>query len=216
LKSLFLEKGTPSHKAGVPANHYHCLFLILAGLNILIMLSGCSPYSTQIRGNDDSMNSGFEIVKKGLPVNWYFYTPDKVPESDFNIVVDTVNYKEGKQSLKFVVRKCTGIGGWKSPGFFEDFSAKTGETYKVSFWMMNQGCHFQVRIGSSEYMVGSHEETIIASKDNIDEWKYFEYNFTVHYDRIRFEVNILSPGSIWFDDISIEGINDKSPRNSLR
>lgn len=184
--------------------------------NVLLLLAGCSPYSTMIHGDNDSMNGSFEIVKNGLPVNWYFYTPDKVPESDFEIITDTINYKEGKQSLKFLVRKCSDIGGWKSPGFFEDFLTAVNETYKVSFWLRNEGCDFKVTISSSEYMVGSHEETIIASKENTGDWKYFEYFFKVQYDRIRFEVNILGPGSIWFDDIKIEGLNDKSERHALR
>jgi hypothetical protein len=188
-----------------------------AGLCLILMIgAGCSPYSTQIRGDDDSMNGGFEIVREGLPVNWYFYTPDNVPVGDFDILTDTALYKEGKQSLKFLVRDCSDVGGWHSPGFFEDFSATAYETYMVSFWVINNGCDFKVRIGSSEYGKGSHEETIIASKENFNDWRYFEYLFKVRYDRIRFEVNIYRPGSIWFDDIKIEGVNDKSERKALK
>ena len=168
--------------------------------------------SQRIQGDNDKMNGGFEIVKENLPVNWYFYSPETVPEGDFDIIVDTVNFKEGKQSLKFLVRKCSSIGSRLSPGFFGSFITMPNETYKISFWIMNKGCHVLIRVGSQgDRASQSRDETILKTADTISEWKYIEYNYTMpSLDNIRFEVNILTSGSFWIDNIKIEGINDKS------
>ena len=104
----------------------------------LLILSGISTSCTYthmsriIKGDDKKMNGGFEIVKESLPVNWYFYSPETVPEGDFDIIVDAANFKEGKKSVKFLVRKCTSVGGRYSPGLFNNFNAKPDETYKGS------------------------------------------------------------------------------------
>jgi len=57
-----------------------------------------------------------------------------IPSGDFDIIIDTKEFKEGKQSLKFLIRECGSVGGWHSPGFMQQFNAIGGETYKVSFW----------------------------------------------------------------------------------
>ena len=166
-----------------------------------------------IKGDDKKMNGGFEIVKESLPVNWYFYSPETVPEGDFDLIVDTTNFKEGKKSVKFLIRKCTSVGGRYSPGLFNNFNAKPDETYKVSFWIMNQGCDLKIRVGSQGEKAGTgRDETILKTADTIAEWKYIEYNYKMpsKVDNIRFELNILKSGTFWIDDIKIEGINDKS------
>lgn len=179
---------------------------------ILLILSGCSPGSQMVQDDNRKMNGGFEIVKENLPVNWYFYSPETVAEGDFDIIVDTVHFKEGKQSLKFLVRKCSSIGGRLSPGFFGSFITQPDETYTISFWMMNKGCNVLIRVGSQgDRASQTREETILKTADTISEWKYIEYSYTMpSLDNIRFEVNILASGSFWIDNIKIEGINDKS------
>jgi hypothetical protein len=181
---------------------------------LLIIMSGCNPYSTQIKGDNNNMNGSFETVKKNLPVNWYFYSPGKVPNSDFDIISDDKEFKEGDKSLKFIVRKCESLGGWHSPGFFQDFNAVRNETYKISFWAINKSCEFQIVLESSvEGTMGTHE-TVLQTKDSFTEWKYYEFHFKTAptLDMIRFEANILTPGTIWFDDIKIEGESDKDER----
>jgi hypothetical protein len=176
--------------------------------------------SEEIKGNDNKMNGGFEIVKNNLPVNWNFYTSKTVPRVDFDIIIDSLTFEEGNQSLKFQIRYCDNLGGWHSPGFFGEFNATPGETYKVSFWVMNNGCSFQVTVESTEEgkLEFSRKDTIIKTGDSIPEWKYIEHLFKVprQFQMIRFEANISKPGSIWFDGIQIVGTEKDKSERTLR
>jgi hypothetical protein len=184
--------------------------LYLICISILI-LAGCKPLSTYVKGHDCKMNGSFESLKTGLPVNWWYYNFETAPK-EFDILSDSILFKEGKRSLKFEVRKCESKGGWHSPGFFAEFKVQPGETYKVSFWIINKGCDFKVSIGAGMEGNPGPTKTLIRTQEPFSEWKYFEYYFEIPAanDNIRFEANILSPGIIWFDDIKIEGMNDNS------
>lgn len=151
------------------------------------------------------MNGSFEYTKSGLPVNWILYTPFTVPEGDFEIIVDTTEFKDGKQSLKFLVRKCSANGGWHSPGFCNEYPAKSGETYRITFWVKNDGCQFAIGIGGISAGAGDFH-AIANSQETIESWQFYEYHYTVPQEmtRIRIETNILKPGSFWIDDIRIE------------
>ena len=98
---------------------------------LITLLMGCNqifkPMSEQVTDETAGMNGSFEYIQSGLPVNWLFYTPKTVPEGDFEIVIDTIEFAEGRQSLKFIVRECSANGGWHSPGFCSEFPAKPGE-----------------------------------------------------------------------------------------
>lgn len=178
----------------------------------LIMLQGCNPMSIAIKGSDCKMNGSFEIIKKDLPVNWRYYAPETVPNSDFTIIGDSVIFKEGKRSLNFQINNCDPVGGWHSPGFFKEFKVVPGETYKVSFWSINKGCKFKAKVETGMKGNPGISETIVQTNEIFSEWKYFEHNVQIPAanDNLRFEVNILSSGSIWFDGIKIEGTNDKT------
>ena len=188
------------------------IFFILT-IIATILLGGCTQMSETIQDKTAGMNGSFEVTESGLPVNWLVYTPKTIPTGDYDLVIDTTEYKDGRQSLKFLVRECSPTGGWHSPGFCNEYEAIPGETYRVSFWVKNDGCEFVVEIGGVSTFDGKYE-TIVKSKETIDTWKHFEYNYKMplekKFDRIRFEMNILNPGSFWIDDIKIEGINGKS------
>ena len=188
-------------------DRYICLLSIS-----IIVLAGCKPYSKAVKGYDCKMNGSFEIVKDGFPVNWWYYAMETVPSGEFDILSDTIQFVEGKRSLKFQVRSCESIGGWHSPGFFEEFKVKSGESYKVSFWVINNGCDFKVSVGAGMQGNPGPNITLVRTQETYSEWKHFEYIFAIPQanDNIRFEANILSPGTIWFDDLRIEGMNDKS------
>jgi hypothetical protein len=177
------------------------IFALLANA----VLCGCSNMSESIYDKNAGMNGSFEYVKSGLPVNWILYTPKTVPESDFDICIDSAEFKDGKQSLKFVVRGCTADGGWHSPGFCNQFPAKPGELYHVSFWIKNTGIDFHAQIGGMNAKKMKND-TIIKSKEKISDWQLYEYTYIVpeEMNAIRFEINILSPGTLWIDDIRIE------------
>ncbi|MBM3436712.1 MAG: hypothetical protein FJY07_10910, partial [Bacteroidetes bacterium] len=167
-------------------------------LFLMIGFSGCSqvfkPMSEFVEDKHAGMNGGFEHTNSGLPVNWLLYTPKTVPDGDFEMVVDTSEFIEGRQSLKFIVRSCSSNGGWHSPGFCNQFEAKPGITYRVSFWVKNHDSSFMVRVGGISASTGQYE-TIVKSGEAIDPWKLYEYNYSIpeKMNSIRFEVNILQP-----------------------
>jgi len=201
--------------------------VVLVILTIAVLgfgLAGCGTISSLLDGlfaqmseeiydKTVGMNGSFEVTESGLPVNWLIYTPETIPTGDYELIIDTTDYKDGKQSLKFLVRECSPAGGWYSPGFCQEYEAIPGELYRVSFWVKNEGSEFRVEIGGVSTFDGEYE-TIVQSKEKIDTWKHFEYNYKMplekKFDTIRFEMNILSPGSFWIDDIKIEGINGES------
>jgi hypothetical protein len=165
--------------------------------------------SEMIVDNNAGMNLSFEDAKNGLPVNWILYTPKTVPEGDFEILLDTVEFKDGKQSLKFLVHACAPSGGWYSPGFCKEIKAIPGETYKVSFWVRNEGCQFSVTIGGVRSSAPGEYETIVNSNETTTSWQLYEYQYTIPktMTALRIETSILKPGSFWIDHISIEKQN---------
>ena len=181
-----------------------CISLTLS-LIFIIILSGCVKFSEYIIDKSAGMNGSFEYTKSGLPVNGLLYTSKTVETGDFDIIFDTTEFKDGNQSLKFLVRKCSAVGGWKSPGFCNEDDADPGETYKVSFWVKNKGCEFFVRVGGVSAFKGEYE-TVVRSNETIDDWRQFIYDYTIpqKMNRIRFEMNIFHPGSFWIDDVRIK------------
>lgn len=170
-----------------------------------ILLCSCTRMSKQIRDKTAGMNGSFEITKSGLPVNWLVYTPETVPKGDFDIIIDTTEHKDGKQSLKFLVRECSSVGGWWSPGFCNEYPANPGDIFRISFWIINKGTEYYVKIGGITATSGKYD-TIVRSNEYSDHWKLIEYYYTIpeNMKAIRFEMNIIKPGSFWIDDIKIE------------
>lgn len=171
------------------------------------LLCGCSKFSESVRDESAGMNGGFEITKSGLPVNWLVYTPKTIPTGDYDLIIDTAEYRGGKQSLKFVVRQCSPDGGWHSPGFSQEYAATPGTSYAVGFWVKNDGAEFLAKIGGVAATQGRYE-TIVRSSETIATWKHYEHEYTMPqgFNRIRFELNILRPGTFWIDDVTISGI----------
>jgi len=188
------------------------LKIIVAVFLILLQSCGLNSMSKIERDKSAGMNGSFEFVKSGLPVNWSFYAVEALRNGECILKMDTNEYKNGKQSLNFVINKLDSSHYlWKKPGFFQTYNARLGETYKLSFWIKNNNCEFLIRVSSEGE--GMYSEKIIHSDKDIEDWKYVEYNYTVpvekNFKNIRFEVNLLKPGSFWIDDINIEGLNDK-------
>ena len=179
----------------------------LITLSSLLMFSSCMQFSEHIKDETAGMNGGFEVTKNGIPVNWLMYTPNTVPDGKFEIILDNKEFKEGKQSLKFEVVECSSIGGRMSPGFTNQFDAEKGSTYKLSFWIKNNGTEFRVMAGGVAPKTGEMK-ALLQTREQIKEWKLYEYDVPVaqEFDQIRLEVNILKPGTFWIDDIKIENI----------
>ena len=119
--------------------------------------------------------------------------------------MDTADFKDGKQSLKFLVRDCSPVGGRLSPGFANEMEAVPGQAYTISFWIKNEGAEFVAKIGGVAPTT-SEIKTIIQSKETINTWRKIEHTFTIpqKYSSMRFELNILQLGVFWVDDIKIE------------
>ena len=172
------------------------------------LMSGCVKMHVSVPDETAGINGGFEVVKSGLPVNWLLYAPTTVPQGDYDLVIDTVQFRGGKQSLKFDVRQCSDDGGWHSPGFSREFKATPGTTYTVGFWVKNDGAEFVAKVGGVSQTYGRYE-TIVRSRDSIPTWKYYEHTYTVPqgFGKLRFEVNVLRPGTFWIDEVTITGID---------
>ena len=178
---------------------------LLTLLFLLFVFGSCNQMSEEIRDESAGMNGGFEVSKNGLPVNWLMYTTNTVPNGKFEIILDKEDFKEGNQSLKFEVEECSPDGGWGSPGFTNQFDAEKGVTYKLSFWIKNDGAEFRVMAGGVAPKTGDMK-TLLQTSDQTNDWKQYVYGVPVteEFDQIRLEVNILKPGTFWIDDIQIE------------
>jgi len=202
MRKLIMLKATSQKELNV-------IFLIAS----TILLSCAGNMSETIYDESAGVNGSFEIINSGLPVNWLIYTPETIPTGDYDLIIDTTDYIDGSKSLRFLVRECSGTGGWHSPGLCKEYEAIPGEEYNISFSVKNDGCEFIVNVGGVSAFEGEYE-IIVKSKDTIETWKQFEYQYTMpsegKFDRLRFELNILHPGNFLIDDIKIEGINHKS------
>lgn len=176
-------------------------------VSAISLLCGCNKNSESVLDESAGMNGGFEIARSGLPVNWIVYTPKTIQAGDYDLIIDTVEHQAGKQSLKFVVRECSSDGGWHSPGISKEYEATPGTIYTVGFWVKNNGAEFVARIGAVTAFKGQYE-SIVRSRDTITTWKHYEHEYTMPpgFDRLRFELNILRPGTFWVDEVTVSGI----------
>ena len=173
----------------------------------IILFSGCTQFSEHESDSSAGINGGFELVKNELPVNWLMYTPNTVPDADFDILLDQQDFKEGKQSLKFEVRACSGAAGWHAPGFTNEFldsgTFEGPNKYLVSFWLKNEGTKFNISAGGVAAKEGGIK-TLIETEQQLEDWSYYEFVVDIPEDRwLRLQLNILKPGSFWIDDIKI-------------
>ena len=128
-----------------------------------------------------------------------------MPNSKFEIILDKEDFIEGKQSLKFRVEKCSSTGGWRSPGFTNQFDAEQASSYRLRFWIKNNGAEFCIKAGGVSPKYGDMK-TLLRSNEQINDWKQYEYKVPVakEFNELRVEVNVLDPGTFWIDDIQIE------------
>ncbi len=183
--------------------------ILVAVTGVMAACSGClDDMSETIEDKSAGLNGDFEIVKAGFPVNWLFYTTNTVSNGDFDLVIDDQEFHSGKKSLKFVVRECSDEGGLHSPGFTRELSAEPGATYQISFWIRNRDSEVRFIAGAVSAFEGEYQvdNRII---ETIEEWKYLEYKVYVpaKYNRLRFQLNILKPGTFWIDDLNVEKIS---------
>lgn len=183
----------------------NCSILFL----LVLFLIGCiKPVIVEL-DSSSGFNGSFEKTKHGLPLNWYIYTPEEF-ENSYQLIFDTINVKEGEQSLKFEIQKndiVKFIKGLMAPGMFGCIDAEIGKKYKVSFWIKNRGSEFSINVGNQFFMFFS--ENILKTNENFTDWTYFEYEYTIPESNpsIYFGLNFLSPGTFWIDDVRIVKLN---------
>lgn len=192
---------------------------------IAVALIGCNRFSVMEADESAGFNGGFENVKAGLPVNWYFIGPDLMKNGDVEISLDTEDAIEGKHSLKLLVRRTDPADLWKCPGLFQVLRpAKAKHSYKVSFWLKNQGCSsisLTIRNEGKDHFLGLSEaekkdmvehppikKTLGEEDTATNSWHQFEYTYVVPETdgSIRFELHVMQPGTLWIDDIRIEEV----------
>lgn len=171
----------------------------------LVPWLGCVRMSERVEDPSVGTNGGFEYSRSGLPVNWLVYSPSTIPTGSYDLLFDRTDFKEGKQSLKFLVRDSSARGGRFSPGIAQERPASPGQPYRVSFWIRSDGSSFLARIGGVGAMSGEYE-SVASSTGATDSWQFVDHVFTMpqRYETIRFELSVLSPGGLWVDDVQIE------------
>ena len=176
---------------------------------IATVLEGCAPMSIRQKSDSAGFNGSFEIVESGLPVNWYFSYPP-IKNGDVEISLDTMDVVEGGQSLKFIVHRVDSRPGWRRPGLFQVRPAKAKRSYKVSFWLKNQGCKFALTLNSEKPKEAPPANRRILGEEETgaNTWRRFEYVYTVPetYYNIRFDLGVFQPGTFWIDNVKIEEV----------
>ena len=157
--------------------------------------------SEVIYDKEAGMNGSFEFTKAGMPVNWLIYSPKTIPSGEYDLIIDTIQVREGQKSLMFKVKECSDKGGWYSPGFCNEYKARPGEIFRISFFTLNQGAEYIIRVGGISATTGKYDN-IVRTKESSDTWRQFEYYYTIpeEMNAIRFEMNILQPGEFRIDD----------------
>ena len=173
------------------------------------MMMSCSSMSRHTTDASAGFNGGFEVTHKGLPVNWIVYSPNTVADADFDVSVDTARMVEGKQSLKFDVRASSGMGGRKSPGIACEVPTSKGETFQVAFSIYNDGTSYTVSLRAVSAKAGVDGPTFQSSTSN-SSWHRVEWEYVIPtgINRLRFELNVLSAGTLWIDDVTMTSTSD--------
>jgi hypothetical protein len=156
------------------------------------------------RDSSAGPNMGFEFSLNGLPANWILYDP---PQADYTISLDTMNPKEGKQSLRFDIRKCPEEGRVNYTGFTNEFPelTKAGGRYKLSFWIKNRGLQYRIYAGGTKAKESVGNPVILEDSATFTEWKKMEFETRIPADMwLRFEIRLKGVGSFQIDQVEIE------------
>lgn len=195
----------------VPRRRVFFLVPTVAAAAAVAYLGTSLRLSTRESDEAAGFNGSFEVVKSGYPANWNVYHRP-LDAGDAELSFDPAEPIDGTQSLKMLVHRVDPSGGWRSPGLFQVTEAQTGHSYRVSFWLKNHGSRIRLVIDSET--ADSREprnpiREIIDAESTDDTWREFVYTYTVpaHYSNIRFELNVMAPGTVWVDDVRIEPLS---------
>lgn len=176
-------------------------------LSLLALSVGCFNTSRIDRNVGVDHNGGFEMGRAGRPVNWNVYHK-ALKKGRVELSYDTEDFREGTRSLKFTVNSCSGNGGWESPGLFQEVDVQPNSAYRVSYWLKNSQCAFNVNVNPVSE-ASPRQGTRVLSQDGLGgEWaEYSTICLTRAEDtKIRFELNITGPGLLWLDNVDVQEV----------
>lgn len=188
-------------RGAVLLSHLSAFLLVLA-------FSNCSNKMSQsVRNESAGLNGNFEYSEQGKPVNWMFYTSETTGSGDFDIILDSINPKEGKHTLTYIVRSCDAKGGRFSPGMAQEIAVEPGKNYRISFWTQNNGTDHTIKVNAVNAF-NQAAGVVHKPGPGTHGWQFYSYEYKIPeaMEKLRFELNILSPGTFSIDDIRIEKI----------
>lgn len=174
----------------------------------LIFTTACMGQMSESYHNPKvGFNGGFEVIQNNLPVNWLVYTQHTTKEGQFSIQSDSSVYFAGKKSLRLDIEKCSDKGGRFSPGIAQELKVNAGETYEIKARIRNQDTKFTLHASAvNAFHHGPIVDLVSLSSGN--EW--IEYRTSIQIpekmESLRLELNVLSPGNLWIDDVQINRI----------
>ncbi len=176
---------------------------VLCALVIVARAIGKHPLSKDYTDRAAGDNGSFEVAKNGLPANWLLYTQETAGSGRFTVAADEVVAHTGKRSLKIAVLQCSAEGGRFSPGLAHEYDAAPGN-YEITYWTKNSGARYKVQVTGVTAMDRRQGPVEQQFPQTTDWTKHtLHYQFPANMKRIRFELNVLSAGTLWVDDVQV-------------
>jgi len=179
--------------------------LLFFNLIIFIFLN---PVSAQVQNTPiDVTNYGFELTgSDNLPAGWKIDTPGIVR-------IDAQNSRSGSSGLQIIHST-----GQKTTIISDPLNLQIGHLYRLSAWIKtenvvtNQVDRYPTSIAACITMASFPFTNQSPSLGATNDWQKIEVRFiaTSKSDRIRlhFGYNGDARGTVWFDDVSMEKVED--------
>ena len=203
------------------ASHFRLIFGLMSAI-VLFFMTGCIIPGTGEMDASVDENGSFEVVRNGLPVNW-FMDRYAIRDGEVEFSLDPTEAVDGQQSLKLVVH-AVDDHRWAAPWFFRTGPAEPGATYAVSFWLKSTACVLDMVIrnegkdplfGFGKLSEAEREDfaahppirrVIGGGETSADKWRQFRYVYRIPETdgSLRFELRVVRPCTLWIDDVRIE------------
>lgn len=173
-----------------------------------ILLFACPSCLNTITPRDSAagLNLGFENSKSGLPANWILYDP---PQAEYTISLDTVQFTEGRQSLRFDIKRAALKGPLTYTGFTNEFIELTrgGGRYTLRFRVMNEGTRPEIIVSAVKAKGNGKGPAPVRLQvpRQVTTWTLYEATLDIPPDYwLKFEAKIFEEGIFHIDDVTIE------------